>query len=523
MTQQQNQNSQSKWTPILWAATAALFIGMLFARIVYPELTWLSIVIGAPLVGVLVALIRANMQSLRGRTAAYGLNSAVTVLLVLGIVAVINFMGERYPQKLDLTKNRAHTLSDQTVKLIKGLQSPVKAVLFGKTPQREQNRPLLDSYKALNPKFEVEFVDPDRELTRAKKEGIKKYGTLQLISGTRDAKIDEPSEEKITNALIKLLKEKSPTLCAVTGHGERSFASQEADGYSSAKKQLEDQSYVVKDLNLVSDLKDGKIPDTCDAIAILGPAKSYFAPEIQAVRSYLENGGRAVIALDFNFKGTGEPVPELIQLLAGWNVRVENAMIVDPLSKMMGVDASMPIIATYSKDSAITKEMQIQCAFPFARPLGVIAGAPTGLTVQWMAQTTAKSWAVTDMKQLAAGQVQYTPGKDKMGPLDAAIMVEGKLKDSKASRNTRIAVFAGSLFASNNYGRFGGNLDFFLNSVSWAMEDESLISIRAKDNEPGKVELSDKQSKVIFLLNVIVIPLLVSIAGIAFWVIRRRL
>jgi ribose transport system substrate-binding protein len=40
-------------------------------------------------------------------------------------------------------------------------------------------------------------------------------------------------------------------------------------------------------------------------------------------------------------------------------------------------------------------------------------------------------------------------------------------------------------------------LDFFLNSISWALEDESLISIRSKDDESGKVELSQNEGIVI--------------------------
>jgi ABC-type uncharacterized transport system involved in gliding motility auxiliary subunit len=518
MTNKMNKNSSA--SGLLWAALVALLLGMLFARAVYPELLWLTIVIAVPLVAVMGLLIQQNSNALRGRTAAYGLNSAITVLLVLGIVGVLNFLGSRYPQKLDLTKNKVHTLSDQTIKVVKGLQKPVKAVFFSNLQQREQFRPLLEDYKGLNPKFELEYVNPDREPTRAKQASIKKYGTLQLLSGTRDNKIEEPTEEKLTNALIKLLKDKTPTLCAVTGHGEKNFSGQDAEGFDTAKKGLTAQSYEVKDLNLI---QEAKIPDTCDAIAILGPTKAYFAPELKLIGDYLDNGGRAIVALDVNVKGGAEFAPELTALLKDWNVKVNEAMIVDPLSKMLGVDASVPILASFSKESPITRDFTTNCYFPFARPLDVIPGAPSGLKVEWIAQTTPKSWAVTDMTALATGQVKFTEGKDRTGPLSAAIAVDGKRAPSKSPRNTRLVVFGTSHFATNNYSRFGGNIDFFLNSVSWVMEDESLISIRSKEEGPGKVELSNKQGTVIFLLTVFVIPLLTAIAGVVIWVMRRRL
>jgi ABC-type uncharacterized transport system involved in gliding motility auxiliary subunit len=504
---------------ILWTATGILSVGLLLARAIYPEYLGLTLLIGIPLLAVLGKLVQQNHQALRSRTAAYGLNSAVTVVLVLGILGVLNFLASRYPYKLDLTKNKVHTLSDQTVKLLTSLQKPVKATYFAKMQQKEQTRPLLDNYKGLNPKFEVEYVDPDKEPTRAKQAGIRKYGTLVLAVGNRENKLEDVTEEKMTNSLIKLLKDKTPTLCVTTGHGEKNFNGQDAEGYESVKKSLADQSYEIKELNL---LQEAKVSESCDALAIIGPTKSFFAPEAKAIRTFFENGGRGLIALDINLKG-GEYSPELIPVLSDWHIKPETALIVDPLSRMLGADASVAILATFSKESPITKEFQGNCAFPFSRPLTVVSGAPAGLNVQWLAQSNPKSWAVTDLKQLEKGEVRFDASRDQPGPLNAAIVVDGKLKDSKATRNTRLVVFGSSFFATNNYSRFAGNLDFFMNSVSWVMEDESLISIRAKEEGPGKIELSQKAGTFIFLLTVILIPLAVAMGGLAFWVIRRKL
>jgi hypothetical protein len=55
------------------------------------------------------------------------------------------------------------------------------------------------------------------------------------------------------------------------------------------------------------------------------------------------------------------------------------------------------------------------------------------------------------------------------------------------------------------------------------MEDESLIAIRAKEEGPGKVELSQKSGTFIFLLTVILIPLAVAVSGLVIWIVRRRL
>lgn len=504
---------------ILWITSALFLFGLLVAVTMYPEHQWLTIILSVILLGNLGGLFYLNRKSLTGKTAAYGLNSAITVLLVFGIVGVINFIGYRYPQKLDLTHNKIHTLSDQTIKVVKGLKSPIKTVFYAKVQQKEQFRPLLENYKSLSPKFEVEYVDPDREPTRAKQAGIKKYGTLVMANGAHEAKVEDPTEEKLTNSLIKILKEKSPTLCSIMGHGEKAFASNDAEGYSSVKKALSDQSYEVTELNLV---QEGKIPSTCDALAILGPSKSFFEAETKAIQEYLEKGGKAIIAIDINLKGS-EHSPELVRILEQWYVKPQVAFVVDPISRMFGVDSSVAILASFSKDHPITRDFQPNCAFPFARPLEIMTNAPASLHIQWLGETTPKSWAITNFAQISKGEVKLDPAKDKQGPFHAAIAVEGKLKDSQATKNTRLVAFASSFFATNSFARYAGNLDFFVNSVSWVLEDESLISIRAKDSSFGRIELSQKAGTFVFLLTVVAIPLIIAVGGIVIWALRKKL
>ena len=518
MTKQIN---QKKWMkPFLWVASGVFFVGLMLALTIYPELMWLAAIVGVVLMVALAGLFMEYRKELTSRSAAFGLNSIMTALLVISIIGVLNFLSNRHHSQWDFTANKIHTLSDQTVKLIKGLQKPVKAVFFSKVAQREQVRPMLENYRALNPtKFEIEFTDPDKEPARAKQANITKYGTLQLLVGERDTKVEELTEEKITNSLIKITKEKSQLLCALTGHGEKNFNGQDADGYQTVKQALGNQAYELKEINLVT---EGKVPDSCTALAIVGPTKAFFPQELKILSDYLDNGGRAVVALDIDPKGS-EWAKDLIPVLATWHVKPQSAMIVDPLSRMLNIDPSVAILATFSKDNPITKDFQGNVYFPFSRPIDVVPGAPAGLNVQWLAQSTPKSWGVTNMKELATGQVTIKEGQDKAGPLNTAVAVEGKQKDSKAPRSTRLVVFGTSFFATNHFSRLAGNLDFFMNAASWVMEDESLISIRAKESGPGRVELSQKQGVLIFWLTVIITPLIVASTGIGIWAFRRRL
>jgi ABC-type uncharacterized transport system involved in gliding motility auxiliary subunit len=520
-----NNKNPSFWNKnaslILGLTAVGLVIALILARLAFSEMVWLTAVLLVLLVADLAFWIRENQQTLRSRTTAYGINSLVSILLVLGLLGVVNFMASRYPHKVDLTRNKINTLSDQTVKLVKGLKSKVKITMFAKAIEKERFRPILDNYRNLNPnQFEIEYVDPDREPTRTKAAGIKKYGTALLSFNGRENKVEDLNEEKLTNALIKLTKEKSPTLCAVTGHGERNFSGTEAEGYDSVRKALVDQSYEVKEINLIQE--QGKVPAVCDAITIMGPTKAFFEAEVKGIRDYLNNGGRAVIAIDISLKGA-QFAPELLPVLADWNVKPENSLIVDPVSRMFNVDASMPIVANFSKSNPITRDFGANSpsAFPIARPLDILTTAP-GITPEAIGKTTAQSFSISDFKGITGGELKVDPKSAPKGPFNVAVSVDAKQKDSKATRNTRLVVFGSSLFASNQFSRFGANLDFFANSVSWALEDESMISIRAKEEGPGKLELTARSGSVIFWFAVILIPCAIAVGGIVIWAIRRR-
>jgi len=460
-----------------------------------------------------------NQKELTKRKLSFGANSALITVVVIALVCVLNFLVSQYPQKLDLTKNKIHTFSDQTTKVMKGLKSDLTAQFFGDIASKEKYRPIFDNYKKLSSKFKFELVNPNKEPTRAKQAGIKKMDTLLLTYQGKSSKVEEINEEKITNAIIKMTSDKKSVVCTIVGHGEPSFNDAGAAGFQAVKKGLEDQSYEVKEIVLP---QQTQIPADCTAIVMMGPNKALFPNEIKMLGDYLDNGGRLVIGVDAVITQLDQS-KDLSGLLKNWGIDLKGGLIIDPVSRMLGVDASVPIIAQYNGEQAITKDFKQQSYFPFTRPVDVVSPAPEGVKADWLAKTTPKAWDETNMASIAKGEVKFDPGADLQGPLSTAATASGKKKGSKATRETRIVVFGSSQFANNQYSRFGGNLDLFLNSVSWALEDEHMISIRTREAEAGKVELSQSQGTVIFWISVIFIPLIIAAGGILIWVRRKKL
>jgi ABC-type uncharacterized transport system involved in gliding motility auxiliary subunit len=509
----------------LWAGALLLGLGAAFAAAGMPERPWVGYLLSGLFAADVIALIIKYRASLRGRSAAYGTHSAVTTLLVIAVVGLVNFAGYRYPKTFDLTKNRQHSLADQSKKVIRELKTAPKGVFYGMPGDREGSRKLLEGYRAANPEFTLDYVDPSKEPTRARQAGIRKLPTLALTVGERTEKLDELTEEKITNALIKLSKDKPQTICFTTGHGELAMAASEAEGGATLKKLLENQSYAVRDLNLS---QETAIPADCELVAIAGPVRGFTPAEVKLVGDFLAQGGRALVMLNADFN-QGVYSSDLDAALTPWFLKPEAALAFDLQSRQFGQDAGVPVALNISRDHPITKGMYadrpneaVTVAFPIARPITILPNAPVGLNVQWLAKSSPQSWGERDVAGIKAGRAQ-PEASDVQGPLNLAVAVEGKLKDSKATKNTRLVVLGSTLMAANQALPMSYNVDFVLNAFSWLFEDENLISIRAKDPEAGKVDLSAAAGRVIFLLTVIALPLLISVGGIVIWVRRRRL
>src|SRR5689334_15513339 len=80
------------------------------------------------------------------RNTRMGTMASASVLIVLGLLIFVNLTSNRYNKRWDLTENRQYSLSDQSVKLLKGLTSPVKLIVFDQETNFDRFRTRLTEY-----------------------------------------------------------------------------------------------------------------------------------------------------------------------------------------------------------------------------------------------------------------------------------------------------------------------------------------------------------------------------------------
>ena len=99
-------------------------------------LWWPFVIVGLALV--LLSFLpfwRDPKATLSTRGVRYGANTLAAVILVLGVIGVVEALSYRHNSRIDLTENRRHSLSPQTIQTLQGLKVKVSAVAFYRSDQ----------------------------------------------------------------------------------------------------------------------------------------------------------------------------------------------------------------------------------------------------------------------------------------------------------------------------------------------------------------------------------------------------
>src|SRR5262245_31255906 len=148
---------------------------------------------------------REIAASFRKRNTRLGTIASISVLIVLGLLVFANLISNRYNKRWDLTENKQYSLSDQSVKLLTGLKSPVKFVVFEKEQDFDRFRTRLAEYAYNSRQVQVEYIDPDKTPVKAREYKVEQYGTIVVEYMGRQERITNNTEQDVTGALIKVL------------------------------------------------------------------------------------------------------------------------------------------------------------------------------------------------------------------------------------------------------------------------------------------------------------------------------
>ena len=344
---------------------------------------------------------------------------------------------------------------------------------------------------------------------------MRAFGTTFIETMGRKEEAKSASEEELTGALIRALKGGARTVCSVKGSGERAFDNTERDGYSSIKEYLEKNNYKTRELPLVM---KPEIPKDCTVVLVGGPKRDYLEPAVAALKSFVEGGGRALFMLDPPIKLARDETDEnaaLLKTLADWGVTLNKDLVLElsPVGRLFGLGPEMPLVNKYESHAVVREMADRASAMPLTRSMDIKSGGKT--TVEKLFATSDNSVATTN---LSSAEIKVEAPGNKKGPFILA--AAGTYNTGKEKEQGRFVVTGSSLFMANGYLRFGGNRDLAVNMMNWLSQDEDLISIRPKEPEDRRVNMSAGQMRT-FGFMLLSVPLGIIAWGLLVWNKRR--
>jgi ABC-type uncharacterized transport system involved in gliding motility auxiliary subunit len=206
----------------------------------------------------------------------------------------------------------------------------------------------------------------------------------------------------------------------------------------------------------------------------------------------------------------------LADLLASWGVTPEKDLLLDenPVSQLVGLDATVPLVTSYESHPIVSELSGTATGFPISRSLDTKNGDKT--TVAKLFSTSANSFATTN---LSSPEIRIDPNKDKKGPFTLA--AAATYNTGKPNNQGRFIVVGSSRWISNSFLRFNGNRNLMLNMMNWLSSDEDLISIRPKEQEDRRINLTRAQFFTLRSVSQFLLPLIVVIGGVMVWWRRR--
>jgi ABC-type uncharacterized transport system involved in gliding motility auxiliary subunit len=453
---------------------------------------------------------------LKARQTKYAAYATFYILVTIAIVVIVNIFANRYDKSLDTTANKRYSLSPQTSKIVKGLKQNATITYFNQSTRFRDGKDLLDEYASLSPRIHVDYVDPDKDPQVAREAGVRDYGTAVVQIGDKKETAKAMTEEGITGAFIRDLKNKTRTVCFVTGSGEHQIDDTDRAGLSQFKDLLSKDEYQSKSIDL---LQKAEVPDDCTTLVVAGPTHDYQQPEVDAIKKYVENGGRAFFLIDPPLQFGHEPVATndaLTNLLESWGVTLDKDLILDlnPIGQLVGLGPQVALVTQYGSQPIVSQMKGTAVGLPLARSLEI---KDTGkASVEKLFDSSDSSLATSN---LDSASVNLNDPKNKKGPMTLA--ASGTYDTGKPDSQGRFVVMGSSMWIANRFIGFNGNSDLALNTVNWLSSDEDLISIRPKPPDDRRITMTHAQLNTVRSTSQFGLPLAVIIAGVVVWWRRR--
>lgn len=469
---------------------------------------------------------------LRGRYA--GVRAGVVVAAALGLGLLANIALYRHDAHFDLTATGRYTAPPELATVADSLDRDVTVTYFynSQDPDALAAKDVLAVVARRDRHLKIRALDLDKELVAARDYGVRIYNTAVVESEGRRTDVDNTADLRdLAFAIERVLRERMPAVCFVTGHAEPYGAGGHvhlghtetlegaattleapAAGIERLQMGIEAIGYTDRALALPA---ISAIPADCAVIADIGPRSGYGPDEVRLLGNYLAHGGRLLLMYDPEFPVT----PELQALLAQAGVQVGAGIVLDPTNHA-GTDDEK-VVVPYYPPHPITEQVALT-VLPAPRPIRLLGKVPdiqaTALiTTSKDSYVRAGAAAATLTAAPAAGSLQMPAGGH--GAATLAVALQGKWPEGEQNP-FRLVLVGSATFATNAFFPYASNGDLAVSMIRWLASDTGRPKLKPISYSLPEVRLTHHQMQATFFVIEILLPLSVIMLGVLVW--RRR-
>jgi hypothetical protein len=471
-------------------------------------------------------------DSFKTKQVKYGGYAVLITLAVAVGLLLLNLIAGQFSPQIDMTYSGIFSLSDQSIQVLDQIKTPVN--IYGLWQPGQENTEVtevIDLYLAKNSNLHFQAMDPDKNPGFLVKYDREQQGISRgsvIVEGAKGFRVIAPSdmydytstqsggysltgvaiERRLTSAFLFVGTGNTPAVYEISGHNEVPLAN------LAMQDMVERENYSLKSLNLIT----SDVPEDASALVMNAPRSDISKGEADKILAYLEKGGRLLVLADYRVR----ELPVINEMLASYGIRFDYGVVQEnDQSYLAGAQfVEIPDMLEHDITKPLTEKNTI-VVLPFPMGVSELSAKRRTVKVTPLLSTSTNSWLRTDLNETFQTRI----GSDLPGPVNAAAAVMDPEYIQGSEPQARIvAIACGSLLEPiSAYQQIPGNLDFFMNSLTWLEDRPEALSVRSKSLFLLPMRLNGLQMIVFGLLFVAVIPLAFFVSGLVTWLRRRHL
>jgi ABC-type uncharacterized transport system involved in gliding motility auxiliary subunit len=455
----------------------------------------------------------------------------ITLAVVVGLI-LINIIIGQFSLQVDMTDSKIFSLSDQSVQVLDQISTPVN--IYGLWVPGQENTEVtsvIDLYLAKNSSLHFQSMDADKNPGFLMKYDKNQQGISRgsvIVEGAKGFRVIGPSdmydysstqsggynltgvaiERRLTSALLFVGTGETPAVYEITGHDEVPLS------YLSMQEMIERENYSLKSLNLIQ----SAVPDDASALVINAPKSDITKGEADKILAYMEKGGRLLVLADYRVR----ELTVLNEMLASYGIKFDYGVVQENDQTYLAGSqfVEIPDVQEHDITNPLTQRNTV-VILPFPMGVSELAAKRRTVKVTPLLSSSTNSWLRADLNETSQTRV----GADLPGPVNSAVAVMDPEYIQGTEVQARIvAIACGSLLEPiSAYQQIPGNIDFFMNSLTWLEDRPEALSVRSKSLFILPLRLNGLQMIIFGLLFVALIPLAFFVSGLVTWLRRRHL